>query len=153
MPLRFRYRFYTSPAPAPIWSLGGRLGWPRPVAPVTAIGPTGAVTRDALLDTGADDTVFPEGVAAVIGLDLTNAPTGGASGVGMVGAVIRFAEVTLRLSDGVEVREWPARVGFATAPLKRPLLGFAGFFQFFTATFDGAGEQVELAANALYPGT
>ena len=35
----------------------------------------------------------------------------------------------------------------------RPLIGFAGFLQFFTATFHGDREQVELTVNALYPGT
>jgi hypothetical protein len=32
-------------------------------------------------------------------------------------------------------------------------LGFAGFLQYFTATLHGDREQVELAVNALYPGT
>ncbi len=40
--------------------------------------------------------------------------------------VSRFAEVMLRISDGRENRDWPARVGFTAAPLHRPLLGFAG---------------------------
>ena len=52
-----------------------------------------------------------------------------------------------------ERHEWPAWVGFTPAPLRRPLLGFAGCLQFFTATFSGDREQVELDANALYPGT
>jgi hypothetical protein len=33
------------------------------------------------------------------------------------------------------------------------LLGFAGFLQFFTATFRGDREEVELAVNVLYPGS
>ncbi len=153
MSLHYTYPFYTPAVPVPVWSLGGRFGRPRPVIPVTVIGPTGTAVRDALLDTGADDSVFPEDVAAVIGLDLTKAVAGGASGVGMVGSPIRYAEVKLRLTDGIEFREWPARVGFTPAPLKRALLGFAGFFQFFTVSFDGEREQVELTVNALYPGT
>jgi hypothetical protein len=120
---------------------------------VTVIGPAGTSVELGLLDTGADDTIFPEDVATTIGIDLTNAPTGGASGVGLVGARLRFAEVMLRLTDGREFREWPARVGFTPAPLKRALLGFAGFLQFFTATFHGDREEVELTVNALYPGT
>ena len=67
--------------------------------------------------------------------------------------VLRYAEVRLRISDGQEFREWPARVAFTTEPLKRVLLGFAGFLQFFTATFDGDREEVELTINAKYPGT
>lgn len=34
-------------------------------------------------------------------------------------------------------------VGFSPA-ISRPLFGFAGFLQFFTATFHGDREQVEL---------
>jgi predicted aspartyl protease len=129
------------------------MGRPRPVVTLALLGSTGSWTGTALLDTGADDSVFPEDVAALIGIDLTNAPPGAASGVGMVAAPIRYAEVQIRLTDGQEFREWPARVGFTSAPLKRGLLGFAGFFQFFTATFDGDREHVELTVNALYPGT
>jgi len=104
-----------------------------------------------LLDSGADDTVFPDLVAAGIGL--SQAPTGGASGVGSMSAVVlRYAEVVLRISDGREHREWPARVGFTSAPLHRPLLDFAGFLQFFTASFHGDRELAELTVNAAYPG-
>lgn len=152
MALAFPYQIYRGPG-RPLWTLGGRVGRPRPVFSVTVIGPAGVKADDALLDTGADDTVFPEDVATKIGLDLTAAPTGSASGVGMVGAAVRYAEVRLRLTDGKEQREWPARVGFTAAPLKRGLLGYAGFLQFFTAAFDGQRERVELAANGLYPGT
>jgi len=151
MSLTFAYRFY--PGSAPVWSLGGRAGRPRPVVTAALLGPSGSWTGTALLDTAADDTVFPEDVAALIGIDLTNAPAGTTSGVGMVAATIRYAEVRIRLTDGQEFREWPARVGFTSAPLKRGLLGFAGFFQYFTATFDGDREHVELTVNALYPGT
>ncbi len=97
--------------------------------------------------------MFPDDAAALIGVDLTNAPSGTASGVGMVATPIRYAEVHIRLTDGHEFREWPARVGFTSAPLKRGLLGFAGFFQFFTTTFDGDREHIELTVNAVYPGT
>ena len=151
MALVFPYRVF--PGPGPVWTLGGRHGRPRPVFEVTIIGPVKSRPVPALLDTGSDDTVFTLATAAAIGLDLSAAPTGSASGVGPGGFTIRYAEVTLRLTDGKEFREWPARVGFTAAPLKRALLGFAGFLQFFTATFDGHRERVELAANPAYPGT
>jgi hypothetical protein len=70
----------------------------------------------------------------------------------MSAIVLRYAEVVLRISDGQEHREWPARVGFTSAPLHRPLLGFAGFPQFFTASFHGDRELAELTVNAAYPG-
>src|SRR5262245_7903286 len=126
------------PTTNPIWSLHGRQARPRPVIFVAVIGPTGTAVEKGLLDVGADDTVFPDLVATDIGIDLLQAPAGGAVGVGpMTPAVLRYAEVILRISDGQEHREWPARVGFTSAPLHRPLLGYAGFLQFFTAIFYG----------------
>jgi len=136
-----------------IWPLHGRTERPRPTIDVTVMGSTGTSVELGLLDTGADDTVFPESLAAQLGIDLTNAPVRGGSGVGQVAAPIRYAEVTLRVTDGREFREWRARVGFTSAPLKRALLGFAGFLQFFTATFHGDREEVELSVNSLYPGS
>ena len=66
---------------------------------------------------------------------------------------LRYAEVRLRMTDGKEFREWPAWVGFTSAPLRHPLLGFAGCLQFFGANFLGDREEVELTVNSLYPGT
>jgi len=71
----------------------------------------------------------------------------------MAGTVVRYAEVVPRNTDGREYREWTARVGFTAVALRRPLLGFAGVLQFFTATFHGDLEQVELAVNSNYMGT
>ena len=120
---------------------------------LAVIGPSATTVERGLLDSGADDTVFPDWVATDIGIDLSQAPTGGASGVGSLSAVVlRYAEVLLRISDGQEFREWPARVGFTSAPLHRPLLGYAGFLQFFTANFHGDRELAELTVNAAYPG-
>ena len=104
------------------------------------------------LDTGADDTIFPDHFAAQIGVDLTGAPSGLSTTANMAPTSVRYARVTLRLTDGVERREWPAWVGFSPT-IPRPLFGFAGFLQFFTATFHGDREQVELTVNSLYPGT
>jgi hypothetical protein len=151
MSLLFPYT--TFPTPNPIWTLHGRQGRPRPVIFVAVIGPHGTAVEKALLDIGADDTVFSDLVATHIGIDLSHSPTGGASGVGPMSAVVlRYAEVVLRISDGKEHREWSARVGFTSAPLHRPLLGYAGFLQFFTATFHGDREIAELAVNAGYQG-
>jgi len=107
---------------------------------------------NGLLDIGADDTVFPEAVAVRIGVDLTNAPSGVGEGVGLNSLPLRYAEVTLRIADNQEQREWRGWVAFTPAPLRRPLLGFAGFLQFFTATFHGDREEVDLTVNSLYPG-
>jgi predicted aspartyl protease len=121
---------------------------------VAIIGPSGTIVEKALVDTGADDTVFSDVVATRIGIDLTNAPSGIAAGVGPnAAALVRYAEVKLRISDGKEFREWPARVGFTSAQIHRPLLGFAGFLQFFTSIFDGNSESLVLTINSTYAGT
>ncbi len=136
----------------PIHPLGGRMTRPRALIEVGMIGPLATRPYQGLLDTGADDAVFHESAAELIGIDLTNAPTGEATGVGMVPTPIRYAQVNLRISDGRECCEWPAWVGFTAVLLRRPLLGFAGFLQFFDATFRGAREEVELVTNPFYPG-
>src|SRR5262249_55468188 len=120
---------------------------------LTVIGPQSSAVVKAFLDTGADDTVFHEDTARLIGIDLAHAPTGTIFGVGLQKPVVlRYAQVTLRLTDGIEFREWPARVGFTSVPLRRALLGFAGVLQFFYSLFDGDLEQAELTVNAKYPG-
>jgi hypothetical protein len=150
MSMRFRYKQLTARGPVP--SLGGRATRPRPIIQVTLIGPLAVLAPRGLLDTSADDTVFPESFANQMGIDLTTAPVGQASGTGLATAQIRYAELDLRVSDGQEFRHWRAWVGFTSTPLKQPLLGFAGFLQYFTATFHGDLEEVELAVNTAYPG-
>ena len=151
MGLRFVYRRFN--VRKPIWPLFGRTDRPCPVVNVAVIGPAGTWSGDALLDTGADDTVFPDIVAQKTGTNLVHAPTGSARGLGSTApSVLRYAEVLLRLTDGRDFREWPARVGFTNAPLSVATLGFAGCLEFFVSTFDGNLEQVELTVNPRYPG-
>ncbi|MGL4552639.1 MAG: aspartyl protease family protein, partial [Gemmataceae bacterium] len=126
----------------PAVALGGAMTRPRPLTDVTLIGPGGTGFARGLLDTGADDTVFPEALAALIGIDLTSCPAGVSRGVGGAGIPVRFAPVTIRLTDGLEHREWTAVAGFSAARTVNSLLGFAGFLQFFTATFHGDDEVV-----------
>jgi hypothetical protein len=151
MSLVFPYR--SGRSPLPVIPLGGRTTRPRPLIDVTLIGPSGSKVVTALLDTGADDTVFSDQVALALGLDLTNAPTHTVSGVGGPSYTIAYAQLTLRITDGSEFREWSALVGFTSAHLTHSLLGFAGFLQFFTACFHGDRELVELTVNPAYPGT
>ena len=150
--MSMRFLYSRLPVRQAVVSLGARWVRPRPLLLVTVVGPLGVYVRHALLDTAADDCVFPEYVAAKIGIDLANAPVGEASGVGAAPVVVRYAAVELRLTDGKEFHAWPAWVGFTAARLKQPLLGFAGFLQFFGAHFRGDREEVELEVNALYPG-
>ena len=150
MSLRFAYKEFKVNHPIP--SLGGRSERPRPVILVTLVGPSGSRAEEALLDTGADDTLFPDALAPLIGVDLANAPTRTGAGFGMQVSTVRYAEVTLRITDGIEQREWKAWVGFTSAKLRQALLGYAGFLQFFTATFRGDLQEVELEFNSTFPG-
>lgn len=138
--------------PSAVVSLGGRWSRPKPIIRVTVIGPSDSRLQEALLDTGADDTVFPERLAAILGADLSTAPAGTISSVAGTVVPVRYAQVTLRITDGVESREWLAWIAFTPARLRYPLLGFAGFLQFFTAIFHGDRETVDLEVNGFYPG-
>lgn len=111
------------------------------------------VPYDGLIDTGSDDVLFPEDIAALIGIDLTNAPQGTASAFGQGTIPVRYAEATLRIADNQERREWRAWVSFAPVARRYALLGHAGFLQYFTASFHGDREELELTVNAQYPGT
>jgi len=66
--------------------------------------------------------------------------------------IARFVQLPLRNSDGLEFREWSAWVGFASG-LRRSVPGFGGFLQFFSATFHGDIERVDLEINSLYSGS
>ncbi len=89
MTLKFRY--VQQPVLRPIPMLGGRFVRPRPIVPVTLIGPAGSLTRDAKLDCAADDTVFPEVLGSFIGVDLANAPAGEAVGMSGPPIPLRYA--------------------------------------------------------------
>jgi hypothetical protein len=151
MSLRFAYHLIR--VRHPVVALGGRWVRPRPLVPVAVVGPSDSRLVLATLDTSADDTLFGDNLAALIGIDLTQAPLGTGSGVGSTGVPMRYAQVRLRLSDGREFRDWPAWVGFTPAQLTYPILGFAGCLQYFDATFHGDREEVELTVNSLYRGT
>jgi hypothetical protein len=151
--MALRFPFKIDQVQHPVLSLGGRWVRPRPVIGVTLIGPSDSRLRLGLLDTGGDDTLFPESLAPILGIDLTNAPESMGRGVGLGGVPLRYAQVGLRITDGKEFREWTGWVGFTSASLYYPILGFAGCLQFFTATFHGDREEVELAVNRFYPGT
>ena len=151
MTLTFHYTPHPRRQPVP--SLGGRFSRPRPLISVTLIALSRTKVVSALLDTGADDTVFPDSVATSLGIDLSSATVGAAQGVGGGQVAIRYVNLTLRLADNNEHHEWPAVVAFTPLQNQLPLLGFAGFLQYFTVCFHGDLEFVELTTNALYPGT
>jgi hypothetical protein len=100
------FRYHLVPQGRMLPSLGGRTVRPRQLVTVTLVGPGTARARTALLDTGADDTVFPESLAVLVGIDLTNADTGTAAVPGGGRVSGRYASVTLRLKLDCETNLW-----------------------------------------------
>lgn len=149
MSLNFHYRLQR--VGRPVHSLGGRFVRPRPLVPVVLIGPQGSHFIDAKLDTAADDTIFPVRFAPLVGIDLTGATAGEAAGVTGIPIPVHYVQAELEISSGSETRRWPATIAFGK--VANALLGFAGCLQFFTATFHGDQERVELTVNSLYPGS
>lgn len=149
MSLEFQYHLASQSHP--VLTLGGRWVRPKPLIEIQVSGPAANVAEFAILDTGSDETVFPESVAMKIGIDLSGAPIGTHRGFDRAIHAVRYAEVQLTLNDGFTLVTWRAWVGFSKAPMRFGLLGFAGCLQFFTATFRGDLEIVELEPNALLP--
>jgi hypothetical protein len=151
MTLRFAYRTvsFTRPKAA----LGGRSSVSRPLISITLVGPGGTQALDGLIDSGADGVLVPEFVVPITGIDLDMAPQETTRGIGGSQMTARYADVTLRIANPNEHREWSALVGFAPLTSRNVILGHAGFLQHFTACFHGDLEFVELTVNALYPGT
>jgi Retroviral aspartyl protease len=138
----------------PIPSLGGVLVRYRPVLAVRLAGANHTSLVDGLLDTGADETVFEEWNAAVVGVDLRQAPERLVALAGRPQPIrCRYAPVQLRITDGMqETYEWTAMVGFVTGRLHYGLLGQAGFLQYFRADFDGETREVILTPKPSLPG-
>lgn len=148
-----RFAYVQLPAKRPIYSLGGAHVRPRAIIPVQMTGPGGSVLLDCCLDNGTDDTLFPRQVATTIGIPLTGATNEG-EGQPIGGTPIRYpyGRVTLRVTDGLEACKWEAIVGFIDTPVPWPLLGFAGFLQFFDADLRGSAQEVILTPNSSFPG-
>jgi hypothetical protein len=148
--MRFPYQPLKLKNPVP--SFPGATHRQKPIIPVDIIAGGYTHTVNGLLDTGADDTVFPNGIATVLGIDLTNAPGGVFQGVDKSHPLtVLYASVLLRFDDGNEVFEWQTVVGFAN--VKLALLGIAGCLQFFDTQFLGSTNEVFLQPNSSFPGT
>jgi hypothetical protein len=65
---------------------------------------------------------------------------------------VSFAPVTLLLSDGYEICEWYAIVGFSASPLRWALLGHSGFLEFFDVQLLGARRETILTPNTAFAG-
>ncbi len=140
-------------AKSPLPSMAGSLILPRPLVAVRITGPSSSWLRDGLLDTGSVETIFEQSVAKIIGVDLTHTQSRQIHLTGRKPLRCRYAPVVLRISDGLkETYEWNAVVGFVNVSLWRPLLGYAGFLQYFDADSHGCDTEVILKPNRAFAG-
>ncbi len=152
--LRFAYQEELLSGPVPPSMPANSVVRYRPLVPITIIGPGNASFsfERALLDTGSDDSVFPIDVAKRLGIRLKPLTGHGMRWRGLFHA-IRFGDVDLALSDTISIWQWGAVIGFSPAPIRYPILGQAGFLQYFGARFLGADLAVELEINRDFPGS
>ncbi|MDZ4659588.1 MAG: hypothetical protein SH868_18610 [Bythopirellula sp.] len=148
--MRFRYASYEI-EPSPTVPEGIVY---RPEAIILVGGPSGTESIQALLDTGSDETVFPASLAKLLGVELNYGAMSKASAVG--GHEVRLVpgQVTLELSQGDESYRWRSTVAFLETDEPEDevaLLGYAGFLEFFQATFDSETYEVTLLANNRFP--
>jgi hypothetical protein len=87
-------------------------------------------------------------------VQLDHALAGQASAVG--GHAVRLVpgSAALQITDGDRSYRWQAVVGFLEVGSPEDevaLLGYAGFLEFFRATFDSQSHELELTPNNRFP--
>jgi hypothetical protein len=128
----------------------------RPEVTVHVIGLRRIEKLQALVDTGSDETVFPVSLAKAIGVQLDHASTGQASAVGGHAVELVPGRVTLSIAQSGQEYRWQTTVGFLEVEQPEDevaLLEYAGFLEFFRATFDSESLELELTPNSRLPHT
>ena len=126
----------------------------RPEVAIEVIGPRRTETIQALVDTGSDETVFPVSLARAIEVQLEGASAGLASAVSGHAIELLPGRIDLLISDGRQTYRWPTMVAFLDFEQSEDevaLLGYAGFLEFFRATFDSHERELELTPNERFP--
>jgi hypothetical protein len=132
-----RFAFREIPDP------GGVAVRPRPIVDVV-VGGLELAPQACLIDSGATAVRMGIHVAELIGLDLNDAPSQPV-GVGGARTQGRMGEVSLEISDGVDVHRWEAPVWFCDPWWPAfGLLGLTGFFDQFVITLAAYDEWLEL---------
>jgi hypothetical protein len=121
-----RFPYIALPTRRPVYPLGGAMVRHRPLVAIEVRGPSGKRPLTATLDPGSDDTLLPAYLGARLGINLAQAPAGEAGTVGGPPVPYRYANASLRLSDGCEECEWEAIVGFVAAPMRWAVLRVCG---------------------------
>ncbi|MEX0610644.1 MAG: hypothetical protein WD738_02330 [Pirellulales bacterium] len=126
----------------------------RPEVTIDVIGRRRIETIQALVDTGSDETVFPASLANAIGVQIDYASAGQASAVGGHTVQLVPGSVVLQITEGERKYRWQTVVGFLEVEQPEDevaLLGYAGFLEFFRATFDSQSHELELTPNDSFP--
>jgi hypothetical protein len=147
-----RFAYLPLPTRRPVYSRGGLAMRYRPIVPVHVLAPQPLLPTDCCIDSASDDTLFPVRFARRLGIDLAGAPQGEAQPAGHPPLPVRYGRVTLLLADGFESCEGEAVVAFLDVPMRWPLLGHAGFLDFFDVQLLGARREAVLAPNNSFSG-
>lgn len=126
----------------------------RPEVPIRIIGPNLSSTHYGLVDTGADNTILPARLLAELGVTAVATSGPGVDAFAGSNVPVSAAEVTFQLSDGDDQLSWTTDVlccHFARPEDEMLILGYQGFLEYFTATFDGENCELELIPNARLP--
>jgi hypothetical protein len=94
----------------------------------------------ALIDSGAEHSVFPLAIAEELGWDLSNQVDVTIAGIAGAQAPGKLALMQCAIGRV----KWSGPVIFSSGVHDRPLLGQAGFFEFFTVTFRRRRRDIEI---------
>ncbi len=122
----------------------------RPEIPVTVSNGPDQISLVALVDTGSDHTIFPRRIARLLNIALTADEAPSASAYG--GSKLDFVqgEITVHVEDENEQADFKVPVcffEFDDPEQEIAILGFSGFLEYFTATFEGDQAILTLVPN------
>ncbi len=116
----------------------------RPLVPLEIFGPSASENIAGLADTGADDTLLPEYFINKLGVVIRSGDRAMISGLGG-SFVVQYSLLDMEIATSDEVYRWSARVGFHAG--HQIVLGHQGFFDGFTASFNGRRRLLTLTPN------
>jgi hypothetical protein len=123
----------------------------RPMIPLRLFGPIGEYELGGLVDTGSDDTLFPDHFIRTLGVVIPPSDYAAIAGIDGSMPLAPYGKVDLAIPGAGGGHRWSARVDFH--PGHRVALGYSGFLEYFTASFNGRGRHLTLTLNGKAPPT
>jgi hypothetical protein len=121
----------------------------RPMIKIRVIGPAGADELMGLADTGSDDTLLPDLLIGPLGVAIRPGDQALVVDINGGRSLVRYGTVDLEIPAPGGAYRWSARVGFHAG--FNTTLGHVGFFDHFTATFNGRSRHITLTPNGTAP--